>query len=239
MLRKLFLLVLCCLLVPQVIAAQDAAPQPAEVKAADGLALKGDFYAAPGEGTHPAVLLLHMLNGSRAQWKSLIGPLLDDGYSVLAVDLRGHGQTGDTINWTKATTDVQTWLDWLREQPDVNGEAVSIVGASIGSNLALVGCANDKQCVTAVALSPGLDYFGLKTTKSITEGLSKRSALLVASQNDRYSSDSVKTLVGAATGDIAVRVYKGGAHGTQLLSGKNGATKLILAWLEEHTPTQD
>jgi pimeloyl-ACP methyl ester carboxylesterase len=239
MFRKLLVLVLCCLVVSQVTVAQDATPQAAEVKAADGLALKGDYYAAPGEGAHPAVLLLHMLNGSRAQWKPLIGPLLDAGYSVLAVDLRGHGQTGDTINWTKATTDVQTWLDWLRQQPGVDGKAVSIVGASIGSNLALVGCANDKDCVTAVALSPGLDYFGLKTSKSITEGLSRKSALLVASQNDKYSSDSVKTLIGVATGDISARIYKGGAHGTQMLAGKKGAIPVILAWLEEHAPVQE
>jgi hypothetical protein len=119
-------------------------------------------------------------------------------------------------------------------------EAVSIVGASIGSNLALVGCANDKQCVTAVALSPGLDYFGLKTTKSITEGLNKRSALLVASQNDRYSGDSVKTLFGKATGDIAARIFSGGLHGTEMFGAKQSAvTTLILDWLDEHRPKQD
>src|SRR6185369_9428606 len=109
------------------------------------------------------------------------------GYSVLNVDLRGHGATGGKTNWPMAVTDVQTWLDWVRTQPNIRANSVSIIGASVGSNLALIGCANDKDCVTAIALSPGSDYFGLRPNDFIADGLKDRSALLVVSRKDEPS----------------------------------------------------
>mgnify|MGYP000675111174 CR=1 FL=1 len=162
---------------------------------------------------------------------------------VLTVDLRGHGDTGGEINWFAAAVDVQTWLDWLREQPGVRADAISMVGASIGANLALIGCANDDDCVTAIALSPGLVYYSLKTESSISNQLSKRSALLIASQTDQYSADSVKQLVNSATGDIGARIYAGTAHGTQLFevsdAVREGLITLIVSWLDEHTVTEN
>jgi dipeptidyl aminopeptidase/acylaminoacyl peptidase len=107
-------------------------PQAVEVEAADGLLLRGDYYAPAAENA-PAVLLLHQLGSSRVSWSPLIPALLDEGYTVLAVDLRGHGETGGTSDWTAAVSDVETWLDWLRAQPGVRADAVSIIGASIGS----------------------------------------------------------------------------------------------------------
>jgi len=123
----------------------------------------------------------------------------------------------------------------------VRDDAIAIIGGSIGSNLALVGCANDPDCTTAIALSPGLDYFGVTTETSVTNGLSKRSVLLVAAQRDTYSANSVKQMVSSATGDVGARIFKGNRHGTSLLLGdtSEATTTLILAWLDEHTPEAD
>jgi alpha-beta hydrolase superfamily lysophospholipase len=214
--------------------------QQVEIKAADDLMLVGDFYpvVTDTDQPRPAVLLMHMLGSKRSAWQSLIPALWEKGYHVLTVDLRGHGETGGGIDWPKATADVQTWLDWLRAQKTVRGEAIAIIGASIGSNLALLGCADDQQCVTAIALSPGLDYYGLKPQAAVVTGLRKRSALLVASQADGYSADSVKQLLTDTRGDVAARIYAGGAHGTEMFdfAQSKGITPLILAWLDEHTP---
>ena len=217
-------------------------PQTVQVAATDGLKLVGDFYAAENASDEPksAVLLLHIIGSNRQSWLPFIPSLLDAGYSVLTVDLRGFGDTGGDINWAAATTDVQTWLDWLRDQPDVRPDAISIIGGSIGANLALMGCANDTDCVTAVALSPGLVYYSLKPD---INQLNKRSALLIASQNDLYPADSVKQMVSSASGDIGARIYPGTAHGTHLFEGsdkmREGLIATIINWLDEHTPVGD
>src|SRR5690349_21334777 len=147
--------------------AQDApapTPEAAEVTAEDGLALKGDLYrpaTIPEEGAR-TLLLMHQYQSSRRGYTNVIPQFVEEGYIVLVVDLRGHGETGGKNDWVAAQADTQTWLAWLREQEGVRDNAIAIIGASIGSNLALVGCAQDELCVTAIALSPGLDYFGVK-----------------------------------------------------------------------------
>src|SRR3972149_3468118 len=98
---------------------------------------------------------MHLLGRNRAAYAPRIPALYTHGYNVLNVDVRGHGESAGTRDWEAAAGDVQVWLDWLREQPAVNPDAVALIGASIGSNLALIGCAHDARCVTAVALSPG------------------------------------------------------------------------------------
>ena len=82
-----------------------------------------------------------MYGGQRADWLPLIPALTNAGYRVIAVDLRGHGETGGSNDWQAAIGDVQTWLDWIEAQPSMNPDKIAIVGASIGANLALVGCA--------------------------------------------------------------------------------------------------
>ncbi|MGB1285765.1 MAG: alpha/beta hydrolase [Aggregatilineales bacterium] len=233
----LFLILL--LILPAIAQEEDAMMESTiiEISASDDLVLKGDFYVPEqrAEQGHPAVLLMHMLGGQRDDYEALIPILLDAGYVVLTVDMRGHGATGGSNDWTLAEEDVQVWLDWLREQESVNGAAVATLGASIGSNLALMGCANDEGCMTAIALSPGLDYRGVAPVDAVNEALSERSALLIASHADAYSADSVREIFGSAPGNITARLYSGRAHGTQLFVNElESVSQVIVAWLNEH-----
>jgi len=241
--QRLIFVGLFLLIVMGQVSAQDATatplPKVVQVAASDGLMLVGDFIPAPGEGDKPAVLLMHMYQSVRQAWKEFVPELTKAGYSVLNVDLRGHGATGGSTNWPQAVTDVQTWLDWLRLQPNIRADAVSVVGASVGSNLALIGCANDKDCVTAIALSPGSDYFGLRPKDFIADGLKDRSALLVASQKDGASATGVKQFAVTATGEVGVQLYAGSLHGTGILNSpvfKKRLTTMMMNWLDDHTP---
>jgi pimeloyl-ACP methyl ester carboxylesterase len=236
--RILLLAVLVWIISIGITSAQDITPQPVEAAASDGLALKGDFYTT-GDIPQPAVLLLHMNGSNRQSWEPVIPDLVGAGYAVLTVDLRGFGETGGSTDWEAATTDVQTWLDWLRTQSTVRPEAISIMGASIGSNLALVGCAADEACVTAIAISPGLDYFGVQPLEAATEGLEDRSALLIAAQRDSVSRDALRAITQEADGEIGVQLYDSSMHGTPLFNPRRVGTHLrqiILAWLQSHTP---
>lgn len=217
----------------------DAPPIPAqraEAVADDGLTLMGDYYPLPDA---PVVILLHQLYTDRRSWTPFVGMFLGSGYSVLAVDLRGFGETGGKIAWQKAVGDVQTWFNWLRQQPGVRGDAISVIGSSMGSNLALVGCANDPQCMTVIAISPGLNYYGILTRQVVTKNLSQRSALLVTSRRDVYSGGSVVKLrdaVGKDSGVVA-QIYEGNAHGMELFTADGDDLKpLIIDWLNDHLP---
>ena len=205
--------------------------------AEDGLALVGDYYAPADEALDagaPGVLLLHMLGSDRTAWADLIPPLQEAGYAVLAVDMRGHGQTGGRADWPLAEADVQTWLDWLRDQEGVDPARLSLVGASIGANLALRGMANDPDVLTAVALSPGLDYRGVTTADAIAT-IDDRPVMLVAGQGDTTSALTLKQLTQALNGDTLVRLYASRAHGTQLFAAQPDLGDAIVAWLDGHS----
>lgn len=215
-----------------------AKPEEATVTAADGLVLEGDLYrpaTIPEEGA-PALLLMHQYRSSRRGYTAAIPEFVAAGYVVLVIDLRGHGATGGSTDWDAARTDTQAWLTWLREQEGVRDNAIAIIGASIGANMALIGCADDPQCVTAIALSPGLDYFGVQPLAAVVEGLADRSALLIAGHRDDPSDDAIRTMFAEAKGKVAAEMFAGGTHGTGYFATKRdreATMGLILAWLDQ------
>lgn len=202
-------------------------------EAEDGLILVADyFHMADGR---PTVLLLHQLYTTRRSWQPLIQPLLDAGYNILNVDVRGYGDTGGRINWTQAVADVQTWLHWLRAQPGVDGGHISLIGSSMGSTLALVGCGNDPACRTAIAISPGWNYYRITVESTFTEGLQGRAVLLVYSERDRWPALGVPQMLDVATGAVDVQTYPGNAHGMTLFRNE-GETLIprIIEWLNAY-----
>lgn len=214
------------------VAAQDGpAPTPVQVQAHDGLVLSGDYYV-PYSGESPAVLLLHQLYTTRRSWSAVIAPLLANGYRVLAVDLRGYGQTRGRINWAGAQADTQAWLAWLYAQPGVRSGAVFIMGSSMGSNLALVGCAEAPRCAGAVAVSPGLNYFGVTTSGAITDGIP---ALLIYADRDSRPARDVPRMLALAedAGLVSISVirYAGRAHGMDLFTTQSDLLDQVLAWM--------
>jgi len=74
----------------------------------DGLTIVGTFYSAPHRPA-PAILLDHML-GNKESGQPIAVQLQLAGYSVLAIDLRGHGESGGVMDWTKAPGDVDSVL---------------------------------------------------------------------------------------------------------------------------------
>lgn len=227
--RLLFFLLLCLLFLPIVpILAQGTA---VETTASDGLVLKGDFYLV--DAGRPTILLLHQLYTNRTSWNPYIGALTGAGYNVLAVDLRGHGQTRGRINWSAAIEDVGVWMNWLRAQ-GVRGDALATMGSSMGSTLAIIGCANDPGCRTAVALSPGWSYSGVRIETALTEGLAGRQIFVVHTQRDRWPALGVPRMVEVAPEFVVVQTYPGNAHGMDVLRREETAMQHILEWLAGH-----
>ncbi|GAB4514379.1 MAG: hypothetical protein OHK0046_16400 [Anaerolineae bacterium] len=206
--------------------AQDG-PQ-VEITAEDGLTLIGDFYPAESDGS--AVLLLHMLGSNRGAWEPFIAPLQEAGFHVLAADMRGHGATGGSRDWAAAETDIQSWFDWLKAQDNVT--SVAVVGGSIGGNMALIGCANEPDCTTAIALSPGLNYSGVMPESAVVEGLAERSVLLVGARNDGRVADDIIQMATNTPGTAGLMLYPGRAHGTNLFRDQGNAfINLLITWL--------
>jgi len=210
-------------------------PQPAEpgkmtLTAADGASLVGLFYP-PLTAPAPGVLLLHMLGGSKADWDAFARDLQRQGMAVLALDLRGHGESAKPEDWPKAPGDVRAAWDALIARREVDPKASAIVGASIGANLALIVGANNPDVVTVVALSPGEDYHGLQPS-ALLPNFGQRPVLLAASKDDSYSYTSAQKMTTLAPQGEAYYLANAG-HGTRMFGDPN--LKLaLLDWLRKH-----
>lgn len=211
-------------------------PERVELAISDGQVLVGDVFTPTeiAEGGAPALLVMHQNRSKRQSWEPLVPSLVEAGYIVLTVDLRGHGETGGTVDWSLAQEDTQMWIGFLTTREGVNPEKIAVMGASIGSNLALVGCAASEACETAIALSPGLNFFGVEPEEAVSDGLRRRSALLIAARGDTDSAVAVRQMAGSSQGALGLRVYEGFDHGTDLFDDNlESVQTLILTWLGE------
>ena len=115
---------------------------------------------------------------------------------------------------------------------------LAIIGGSIGANVALISCAQVEICHGAIALSPGLDYRGVKPESALVDGLADRAWHCWSPRRlTRSSSAAIRQMFLNAKGDVIARLYRGRAHGTRLFdSDYDSVSRLILGWLAEHVP---
>ena len=210
-------------------------PQPTDaflplmISTSDGLVLQATFYSSPVQPA-PVVLMLHQVGGSRADWDPLAQRLQAAGYAVLALDLRGYGDTGGEANWSLAQGDVAAAVSLIQEMGDVDASHIVIVGASIGANLALNACADTSGCAAAVLLSPGLDYHGITTSEAMVR-LGVRPTLIVASEGDNNNPADSLTLDSMAQGDHQLVVLARAGHGTAMLNADPALLDQIVQWI--------
>jgi predicted acyl esterase len=104
----------------------------------DGVSLATTFYTPDGPppaGGWPAVLALHGLGGNRVSMNEIAEQFLaPQGYAVLTVDARGHGESGgvSTLVGQRELTDYAATLSWLRLRPGVSDSRVGALGFSLG-----------------------------------------------------------------------------------------------------------
>lgn len=87
-------------------------------------------YAAAGDG--PVVALVHGITESRRMWDPLVAPLIGAGYRVVAVDLRGHGESSRVAPYDLATMAADVGTVLAAEGAD----GALVVGHSLGGAVA-------------------------------------------------------------------------------------------------------
>lgn len=202
------------------------APERVTYQAEDGLRIVADFYP-PLEGEPAAaVLLLHQFNGSRAQWATLIPDLRQWGYAVLAPDLRSFGESTvilrdgsqeqyELTDLDDMLLDVAAAIEYLKTRAEVDAEAIGVVGASVGGNLAYVASGAFPQLKTAVSMSPNASPSGDALLGRDVPGFSPRSVLFMSDEAE--ASDAQALAVNVAE-PVDVRIYeRTTAHGVELL----------------------
>jgi pimeloyl-ACP methyl ester carboxylesterase len=206
--------------------------------AKDGVPITASFYQ-PSRRPAPCVILVHMLSRSRDDWQALATRLADAGIAALALDLRGHGASGadprpdagTAADMSADLLDVQAARSFLASRPDLGVTNIGILGASVGANLAAAAAAADPTVRSIALLSPGLEYRRVYAEAALRK-YGERPALMISSQEDGYSTRSVRRLQKAGTGVREARLVNGAGHGTMMLSREPDLVSVILEWFQ-------
>jgi alpha-beta hydrolase superfamily lysophospholipase len=209
----------------------------------DRVAIIGEFRAGGPHGR--AALFLHLMPATKESWRPLATALGARGFSTLAIDLRGHGESvvgadGATLDYKKFSDDeqqatikdVEAAVRWLAER-GCSPARLAIVGASIGANLAMVYAARHSDVPATAALSPGLDYHGVTTADAAVMMSRSQKLLLAASSEDAYAHESCVALAAKKDG-AEFQSLDGAGHGTHMLERDQDFFAHLVEWISDN-----
>lgn len=198
-------------------AAAELEARPLWFRASDGTKLDG---ADAGDGPR-GVILLHQSPSDLCEWVPYATTLTHAGFHVLLVDLRGFGLSrGAPSGEAGARADVRGAVDELRS---LGADKVALVGASYGGATAMVAAPSLGDDIAGVANLSGelvLHQGGADELNALAAVEQLHVPFLVlASKRDRYldAADARKLYRAAATRRKSIALFRGDAHGLNLL----------------------
>ena len=216
------------------------------------------LFGTPEADSLPVVILLHDLGGNKSDWLNATdtyAALLERGYAVLALDMRGHGNTPlpddrqvlELIDLEESVLDVHAALIWLQSQTKVDVSRIAVVGSGSGGNVAYVSLGSFPELIkTGVSLSPGL--WGASSLEPLVTGtgiepFGPRSMLFMVGDQDQVQAgdvilsyvDFARSLEAQTAEPKDLRVFTDSAdHGFALLNNVPEAQDLFFLWLEKN-----
>ena len=127
-----------------------APKQDVVLRGADAVRLRGWYVPSRNGG---AVIAMHGTGSSRHGVVRHARTLARHGYGVLAIDLRGHGESdgrSTSAPW-KLDDDIGHAVEWLAARPDVDRAKIGLLGVSLGGEVALRVAARRRDVRATVA----------------------------------------------------------------------------------------
>ena len=128
-----------------------------QMSASDGAVLRGWFFT-PEASNGNVVLVLHGISDSRGGVMGLARLFVENHYTVLAPDNRGHGESGGELvtYGLRERDDVRRWVDWL--EASEHPRNVYGMGESLGAAVLLQSLERETRFSAVVAECPFADF---------------------------------------------------------------------------------
>ncbi len=242
------------------VAEDGVAGEDVRIATADGLSIAATWYP-PAAGTPapaPVVVALPMYRHTRGSYASLVRPVTDRGMGLLALDLRGHGDSAkqgdldlskrvderDATLFNAMHADVEAAIAWLAKEKLTPKGRIALVGASVGCSVAIDTAVRAPDEVAAVAcLTPGKDYLGVPTMEHVAKWRKGKPLLLVTSAEeiDGGAGPIFSKLEGRGAELKRVEWVKTdetaderSLHGTNMFGRVDGVEENLADWLALH-----
>ena len=228
-------------------------PQKYRITLTDGLIMHIWVYPSVGKKPAPLMLLLPMMAHTHKSYDPFIDALYqrthsDSTYQVPTImnfDLRGHGLSTDAKeknysynSMTKAEFkmlpgDIKEAVAHILADSaqKLDGKDITIVGASIGANTAIMTTQLISGITKVVMLSPGENYRDLIPGKSVEQFQGQM--LIFAGVEDSYSAGSSRKLAELNPTHSQLMVFEGPDHGTDIINNSDKAMQSLVDWLSQ------
>ena len=249
--KRIILILTFFLLLLNPVLAASVVKKDISVQSVDGFSIKAvlEYPKVKKQKEFSTVVLLHSLGYSSEWWETLPDELLESGYAVLRIDLRGHGRSVYNsklvrTSWKSMTNsayakypdDVVKVIDYVKSEntKKIFFNNYAIVGADIGASTAVL--AADKisyKPKTIVMLSPVVKTKGLFIPVKMAN-LSNIDILAISGTDDVSGAESAEYLKKFA--QAAFMTYTSEAKSTGMIMLKNDTSlaKIITSWIKEY-----
>ena len=232
-------------------AATKISKQDLTVPALDGFSIRAvlEYPKIKGQKEYSTVVLLHSLGYSSQWWETLPADLMNQGYAVLRIDLRGHGRSIYNsklvrTSWKSMTNtafekypdDVVKVIEYIKKENSklsfFNNWA--IVGADIGGSSTIL--ASDKLAVkpkTIVLLSPVVETKGLYIPVSLAH-LDNVDIFSISGTGDSSSVEAEDYLKKFAQAAFVTYTSEARSTGMLMLKNDSSLAKIIATWINQY-----
>ena len=217
----------------------------------DGFTMKGylEYPKIKNQKEFPTVVLLHSIGYSSDWWCNLPQDLLNQGYAVLKIDLRGHGKSVYNskllrTSWSSMTNNAfakypDDVIKVIEQVKSENTKKVffhnwAIVGSDIGASTAiLVADKISYKPKTLVLLSPVVETKGLYVPVKLAN-LDKIDIFSISGTNDNTGHNAQEYLKKFSQATFATYTSESRSNGMLMLKNDNTLARIITSWIKEY-----
>jgi len=105
------------------------------------------------------IIFFHGAAGNISSYQYITKPLVENGFQVVMVDLRGYGKSTGKPTHLNVASDGQKMLDYLMARQDVKNTKIYLYGASLGSQIATHLAKENQTKISGLIIDGGMSSF--------------------------------------------------------------------------------
>lgn len=105
------------------------------------------------------IFFFHGAGGNISTYQFMTKPLVESGFQVVMVDVRGYGKSTGKPTHVNVASDGQKMFDYLLKRKDISNTKIYLYGASLGSQIATHLAKDNQLKISGLILDGGMSSF--------------------------------------------------------------------------------